>query len=226
MNVIVNTGYRPVLRFAWPGCVFAFLLFCLASQAGAAEFRLADLVLTPDQQAHRLFARGEFEAAAERFEDPLWRGTALYRAGEFEAAAATFGRVSSPEAALNRGNALVFLGQYEEAIKSYEQALSMRPAWQPATDNKAIAGARAAALAPPDDDAGGTGGMLEADEIVIDETGRTDSAQEQQVTDGGQPMSDEELRAIWLRRVDTRPADFLRVRFAQQLRKQSVGEAR
>jgi Ca-activated chloride channel family protein len=189
----------------------------------ASEFRLADLVLTPDQQGQRLYRRGEYAAAAERFTDPMRQGTALYRAGDFEAAAATFGRVSSPEAAFNRGNALVLQGEYEDAIRSFEQALGMRPGWQPAVDNRAIAKARAAALAPPDDDAGGTGGMLEADEIVIDETGRTNKSQEQQVTDGGKPLSDEELRAIWLRRVDTRPADFLRARFAQQLRNQPDG---
>ena len=199
-----------------------FLLVGMPSVV-AAQFRIADLVLTPDQQGQRLYQRGEYTAAAQRFIDPMHQGTALYRAGDFEAAAATFGRVTSPEAAFNRGNALVFLGEYEGAISSFDQALGMRPGWQPAIDNRAIAEARAAALAPPDDDAGGTGGMLEADEIVIDDTGRIDKAQEQQVTDGGKPMSDEELRAIWLRRVDTRPADFLRARFAQQLRNQPEG---
>ncbi len=30
-------------------------------------------------------------------------------------------------------------------------------------------------------------------------------------------MSDEAVRALWLKRVQTRPADFLRVKFAYQL---------
>jgi Ca-activated chloride channel family protein len=188
----------------------------------AQEFQLADLLLTPDQQGRRLMERGEFDQAAVRFTDPMRRGVALYRAGEFEMAAASFGRISSPEAAFNRGNALVFMGQYDQAIASYTQALQMQPAWTAAIENRSIAEARAAALAPPDDDYGGTGGMLEADEIVIDETGRTSNAQGEEVTDGGPTLSDQELQALWLRRVDTRPADFLQARFAQQLRVQAV----
>ena len=31
------------------------------------------------------------------------------------------------------------------------------------------------------------------------------------------PMSDEAVRALWLKRVQTRPADFLRAKFAYQL---------
>jgi len=35
--------------------------------------------------------------------------------------------------------------------------------------------------------------------------------------DQGAPLSEEELRALWLREVETRPADFLRAKFAYQL---------
>ena len=34
---------------------------------------------------------------------------------------------------------------------------------------------------------------------------------------GGGEMSEEELRAVWLRRVENDPAEFLRARFAYQL---------
>jgi Ca-activated chloride channel family protein len=34
--------------------------------------------------------------------------------------------------------------------------------------------------------------------------------------EGGQEMTDAELRSIWLRQVQTRPADFLRAKFARQ----------
>jgi Ca-activated chloride channel family protein len=177
---------------------------------------LADWWLTPDQQGQRLFEKGEFLAAAEAFEDPARRGAAYFRGGDFESSASVYGRLRSPEAAYNRGNALVMLGRYEEAIESYGRALDGRPDWAKAEQNRAIARLRLERLAPPDDDAGGTGGMLEADELVFDDSGRVNESGSEAVTAGGE-MSEEELRATWLRRVENDPADFLRARFAYQL---------
>jgi Ca-activated chloride channel family protein len=171
---------------------------------------------TPDQQGQRLFEKGEFLAAAEAFEDPAWRGAAYFRGGDFESAASVYGRLRSPEAAYNRGNALVMLGRYEEAIEAYGRALDGRPDWAEAERNREIARVRLERLAPPDDDAGGTGGMLGADELVFDDSGRVNESGSEAVAEGGE-MSEEELRSVWLRRVENDPADFLRARFAYQL---------
>ena len=38
-------------------------------------------------------------------------------------------------------------------------------------------------------------------------------------------MSDEQVRALWLKRVQTQPADFLRAKFAYQLQAQADGAA-
>ena len=35
-------------------------------------------------------------------------------------------------------------------------------------------------------------------------------------SEGGEKLSDEELREVWLRQVQTKPADFLRAKFAYQ----------
>lgn len=168
---------------------------------------------------------GRFLEAAEVFESPGWRGVAYFRGGDFESAATVFGRLRSPEAAYNRGNALVMLGRYDEAIAAYEAALAQRPDWTQASENLAIAMARKDRLAPPDDDAGGTGGELEADEIVFDDTGRVDKAGTETETEGGKGMSDDEMRAVWLRRIQNDPQEFLKTRFAYQLyRDQQGGE--
>jgi Ca-activated chloride channel family protein len=193
-------------------------LTLLLATAATAEGRFVDWWLTPDQQGQRLFARGDYAAAAERFRDPMRRGAALFRAGDFEAAATIFGRGTTAEAAFNRGNALVMLGRYEDAITSYDRALQLRPGWTEAEENRRIAGVRLERRQPPEDDAGGTGGKLEADEIVFDERGAKGTAK--QVVEDEPGSSDQELRAIWLRRVQTRPADFLRSRFAYQLARQ------
>jgi Ca-activated chloride channel family protein len=61
-----------------------------------------------------------------------------------------------------------------------------------------------------------TGGMLAADEIVFT-TGKQDNAGQEQSEAGGQPLSDQALQALWLRRIQTKPADFLKAKFAYQL---------
>jgi Ca-activated chloride channel family protein len=164
-----------------------------------------------------LSVQGHYAEAAEHFHDPLWQGTALYRDGQFEAAAAAFARVDSPEAAFDRGNALLMHGKYGDAIASYDRALQQRQDWHEAKANRDLAEARRRMLEPPKDDAGGTGGQLQADEIVFDDRPQqSGDAKEVEVVTGGQ-MSDEQLQALWLRRVQTRPADFLRAKFAYQL---------
>jgi Ca-activated chloride channel family protein len=208
----------------WLACLFCFA-WPFSAQAFEAPGDLAGWWLTPDQQGQRLFEQERFLEAAEHFEDPARRGAAYYRGGDFERAAGVFGRMRSSEAAYNRGNALVLLGKYDDAIKSYELALELKPGWAIAEENRALAIARKQALAPPESDAGGTGGMLGADEIVFDDSGRVDRAGTETVTEGGEPMSEEEMRAVWLRRVQNDPTDFLRARFAWQLYRRQQEQA-
>lgn len=208
---------------------FALVLILALPLSAAAESQGApgwwrDLWRTPDQQAQRLFDAGDYANAATLFTDPMRVGTAWYRAGEFERAAAAFGQLTAVEGYFNRANALFFQGDYEQAIAAYDQVLAQRPDWQAAVDNRAIALARQERLAPPEDDAGGTGGMLSADEIVFDTTGRVNNAKGEQTTEGGAGGSDAAMREMWLRRVETRPADFLRARFASQLQRRQAGD--
>lgn len=204
----------------------ALALCIVLAWPGMAAAGWAEWWLTPDQQGSRLMQEERFLDAAEVFEDPMRKGVAYFRAGDFESAAAVFGRIASPAAAFNRGNSLVMLGNYDEAISSYRVALQARPDWQEAQQNLAIAQARKDRLTPPADDAGGTGGQLGADEIVFDESGRVDKAGSEATTEGGEALSEDAMRAVWLRRMQNDPAEFLRARFAYQLYRdeQQAGE--
>ena len=186
----------------------------------SADGSFTNLWLTPDQQGARLMARQRYAEAAQHFRDPLWQGTAFYRDGQFKEAAAVFARVDSPEAAFDRGNALLMQGKYSDAIASYDHALQRRPDWREAKANRDLAEARRQMLEPPQDDAGGTGGQMKPDEIVFDDRPQqSGDSKEVEIVTGGE-MSDEQLQALWLRRVQTRPADFLRAKFAYQLSRQ------
>jgi len=173
----------------------------------------AGLWFTPDQQGQRQFKRGKFEAAAAAFEDPLWQGVAWYRAGEFEKAAQAFGRRNSPEADFNQGNAWLMLGNYDTAIASYERALTKRAGWKEAEENRDLAAARAKMTEQKGGDMGDQ--RIGADKVVFDKD-KKNEGQDTQMS-GEQASSDEGMQALWLRRVQTRPADFLKSKFSYQL---------
>ena len=208
---------HPGLQYnigAWLLTVFVLL----STTPSAVAFEWADLWFTPDQQGQRFMNQGESQQAAGKFTTPESIGAALFLAGDFEKAASVFGRSANAEAHYNRGNAHVMLGEYDAAIDAYQNALSKRPDWPEAEQNLQIATLRKQALAPPDDDFGGTGGMLGADEFVFDDTGRVNKSSSEQVIDAAdQRLSEDAMRAMWLRKVETRPADFLAARFNYQL---------
>lgn len=193
-------------------------LVLLAQVPSVQALEWADLWFTPDQQGQRLMSRGEYQQAAQKFTRTENIGAALFMAGDFETAATVLARSTSAEAHYNRGNANIMLGQYDTAIDAFQSALSRRPDWPEALENLQIATLRKQALAPPEDDFGGTGGKLEADEIVFDQSGRVNKSSNEQVIDAtDQKLSEQEMRAMWLRKVETRPADFLAARFNYQL---------
>ncbi|HAH44720.1 tetratricopeptide repeat protein [Gimesia sp.] len=168
--------------------------------------------LTTDQQGQRLFKQQKYQEAAKVFQDPRWQGTAWYRAGEFEKAAQAYARASTPQAKFNAGNAWMLLGKYETAIEQYDQALKLRPEWKEAEENRAIAEARAKMK---ESTGGDLGDQREgADKIVYDR--KQDSGGQDTETAGEQASSDASIQSIWLRRVQTNPADFLRSKFAYQ----------
>ena len=181
-------------------------------------------LLTPDQQGHRFFEQGDFAEASIRFADPMWRGVALFRQGEFAEAAGVFAGMDTADATFNQGNALLMQGQYDAAAERYMRALELRPEWQDAMTNRDLALARAAMLKQEGGDM--TGGMLGADDIVFTKNKPPSGAGEEQ-TEGAEATSDKEMRAIWLRQVQTKPADFLAAKFAyQQAMRPAPGDER
>jgi Ca-activated chloride channel family protein len=167
--------------------------------------------LSRDQQGYLEFRRGDYSASAKNFTDPMWRGVALYRDGEFKAAAQAFAALDTAEAEFNRGNAYIFLGQYEEAIKRYQAALEKRPEWSSAEANLELARRRKIEQIGGE----GTGGMQPPDEVVFSEK-PSEGGQSNESNESGGASDDQSFRALWLRNVETRPADFMRVKFGYQ----------
>jgi Ca-activated chloride channel family protein len=196
----------------------ALVLTALIAVAGVWPWLLpprpaspALFLLTPDQAGQRRFLQGEFEQASARFESPAWRATALYRMGEFEEAAGLYAGGETAEAHYNHGNALAFQGKYEAAAEQYTRALQKRPDWEAARVNLAIAQTQMERLKKEGGDM--TGGMLGADDIQF--TKGKSGGDSFETVEESVPNA-KEMRSIWLRQVQTNPADFLKNKFAYQ----------
>ncbi len=105
-------------------CVLCGVLL-LPDTAGAASL-WDQLWSRPDQQAERLFHEGRTAAAAEHFQDALWRATAYYRQGEYPQALDAL-RDTELDAGGQylRGNTLAQLERYEEAVAAYDAAIAV-----------------------------------------------------------------------------------------------------
>jgi len=171
--------------------------------------------LTPDQRGDALLRTGKFAEAAKVYTDPWRIAVAQYRNGDFEAAAKTFARVPGAIGAFNQGNAFLMHGNYDGAIASYDRALGFRPNWKDAADNKTLAIARKEKIeASGENRAEEAAEAYKPDEIVFDQKGNDKRGEPTELA--GEKMSDEDLRATWLRNVQTKPSDFLRAKFAYQ----------
>ncbi|WP_148862371.1 VWA domain-containing protein [Marinobacter fonticola] len=86
----------------------------------------ADLWSRPDQRAEALI-REDPATAAQKLEDPDWKGSALYRAQKYDDAAKQFSQSSTANALYNRGNALARKGELQAALQAYDRALEKDP---------------------------------------------------------------------------------------------------
>jgi len=204
---------------------FSCLAVALIASLGVGVFMVGwqELWASSDQRGRYLFEHDQWTEAAAAFNDPLWRGVAQMRAADFKAAEQSFAGVDTAEGAYDQANALIMLGKYDEAVKRYNHALALRPAWREAEHNRHIAQLRAEALKAPGADAGDQ--REGADQIVYDKDAKSPEGKETPTTTSA-AMNDEAVRALWLKRVRTKPADFLRARFAYQLETQTTDKSK
>lgn len=170
------------------------------------------LWIKPDREAAALLKAGKVEAALKRYENPLNIGAVYYKRGAFKKALSVYETLGSKEAFYNRGNTLVMLGKYKEAIKAYTLALEADPDYKEARENMRIAKQRQALLdrQKGKGDEKGTGGQLKADKIVFDNKNSKGASIEKK-------SKSSEANAAWLDRLETSPAKFLVAKFAYQL---------
>jgi len=176
--------------------------------AKAQGFRFIDLWLTRDQQGRLAFERGDYAEAAGLFDDPMWRGIAMYRAQRPADAVQAFVQVDSAESDFNQGDALAKLGRFKAAAARFEAALGRRPDWKEAQANLALV----RSLIPPDekddDEDDEEPPDIPPDEIKFDNK----SNKGKQVT----MVADKQTAETWMRTIQTTPTELLARRFQIQ----------
>jgi len=178
---------------------------------GGGSLRFADLWLTPDQQGRLAFERGDYETAAERFEDPAWKGAACYAGRDWDCAIDQFARLDTAEAYFNLGNAYARGESYELAVEAYEQALDRRPGWPEAQENRDLVASLIPKVPEDEEEEGGPQDpTFKPDEVKFDD--KADKGKEGEVEQSF--LSDEQIAEMWLRGVQTSPTEFLAQRFA------------
>jgi Ca-activated chloride channel homolog len=206
--------FRKGWTVRWTSAALA-VVFVVPSSGDQSRFSWMDLWLTHDQQGRYYFERAEYKTAAEKFEDPIWRGLALARAGDYEEALNAFALSDSAEAWYNQGDALAHLGKYPQAVQAYQQALARRNPWPEAQDNLALVESLIPKAKNKDKDQEQEAPNLPPDQMKFDEKGEQGKKTQMRIK-----LDPKKMAEIWMRNIQTTPADFLRRRFAMQATKE------
>jgi len=127
-------GFRRGQLFILPLVLLPVLSWPQAASAGWWD----DTWQRKDQQAYRALQAGDAEKAAALAVDPALSGQAWYRSGQHANAVEAWSRLDAADAHYNRGNALAHLGEYDAAIKAYDEALAIEPDMEDALKNRAL----------------------------------------------------------------------------------------
>ena len=178
------------------------------------------LLVTPDQLGYKHYQKKEYLKAAEVFENSSFKAASFFRAGEFKKAKAVYQNSTTKVDTYNLGNAFVMLGEYDNAIKSYERALKIDPHFKEAQENLAVAKARKILKEPENDGEQGVG-ELGADEIVFDNKAGKGVDDDKSATQEATSQNPN-----WLDRLQTGPKDFLKNKFRFQYERQEHSDAK
>jgi Ca-activated chloride channel homolog len=198
--------FRRGRTIRWMSILLLGLALTAPDRASAADEFFVDAFLSQDQQGRRAFEQGDYAAAAEHFADPMWRGTALYRAGRYDDAVDAFALIDTADSWYNQGNALARANKLPAAVAAYQEALQRRPGWPQAKQNLALIQALIAQEKKKDDDQDEPGD--EPDQITFDDRGKRGKR--------GQVEMGEQTAEMWMRNIQTTPAQLLQRKFAIQ----------
>jgi len=95
------------------------------------------------QNAFQAYQDKDYQRAAQLYDDPLAKGSALYQSKQYQQALdafteATIDNPTSASAFYNQGNSYAQLQQFDKAIEAYQQALNIDAQFKQAKENKQL----------------------------------------------------------------------------------------
>ncbi len=175
----------------------------------------------PDQRAAAAMQQKDFERAAALSDNPLQRGSALFRMDQFDTAANVFNEAineaieesgtpfaeTHATAYYNRGNALAQQWQFDKALAAYKKVLELDPEFEDALHNREIVKQALEKLLqeqgekgePSEDGEQSEAGEYEAGEYSEnnenkDNPGETDPEQNQQSAQDSQEQAERDIQ--------------------------------
>jgi Ca-activated chloride channel family protein len=233
-------GFRRGLLFILPLALLPGLFWPPSASAGWWD----DTWQRKDQQAYQALQADDAEKAAALAVDPALSGQAWYRSGEHANAVEAWSRLDEADAHYNRGNALAHLGEYEAAIKAYDEALAIEPDMEDALANRALLeqmkqqqeqqqegesgesepsedqseGDSAQQSEGEDGEEGDSSDEQEGEQKDSDQGEGETGEEEGEPVDYSEAWSEEDAQAMeqWLRRIPDDPGGLLRRKFRNQ----------
>lgn len=200
--------------------VAAILLVIALGLSTYQAGRFIDLWLTQDQLASLQYNNENYVAAGRNFDNLYMQGLSYYAAEDFNNAINALRQLNTAESNFYMGNAYAQMDRLEESLAAYEAALLLQLDFPQAEFNFTWVSGLKELANKEYEDAGGTGGQLEADEIVFDDRADDAVGEMSELELRAQGMSDEEIQDLWMRRVQTTPGDFLKLKFSYQAAQQ------
>lgn len=245
---VIPMAFLVLFWFRKGWVLFSLSLILLSSCSDGRRFE--DYWFTRDYQGQRLSDQGEYEEAAERYEDPLRKGVAFYKAEDYEAAVNAFSQDTTALGAYNLGLAYYKNGDYAAAEMAFGQAVEMDPQLEQARQSQQQVSRLRAGIAELDpeeaQEAGNTpgpadnienqdmedlgGGGQEATEEDMqkqrkEETVATDirkGKELEEVPDNIGAVTQANNSKVLMRKVDDDPTLFLKRKFAYQVKKKNI----
>ena len=174
-----------------------------------------NLWFTNDQQGRYYFEEDNYEKASEKFEDVMWKGISLYKAKNYEDAINQFALIDSDESSFHLGNSYAQIKNYESAKNSYKEALKKRPDFPEAAYNLRLVEEiirKIEAAKKKEENEQGNDPTFDPDEIKFDK--KKNKGKEGEIDD--LKLTPEKMAEIWMRNIQTSPAEFLQRKFYQQ----------